>query len=227
MAYAKQRKDSYFAVFWLNIHDDASVRQSFATIANLILRFHPSVSHVSNADITGRLDEIVDAVLAWLSDRYKTRWLAIYDNYDNPSIPGNNDPDAVDIHRFLPDAYQGFVIITTRSSHRQNIFVRNLKSTQNSVDIPADVSEEALSAIGEPALTILARFDLETDPDVTAVVRRLDGLALALATTHTYLEQASVSLATYLGLYESSWEQLHQDDLGLKTYEDRTPYSTW
>ncbi|KAK5698453.1 hypothetical protein LTR17_023657 [Elasticomyces elasticus] len=144
MAYAKQHKDSYFAVFWLNIQDDASVEESFATIASLILRYHPSASHVSNADLTGSLDEIVDAVLAWLSDRDKTRWLAIYDNYDNPSIPGNNDQDAVDIHRFLPDAYQGFVIITTRSSHGQNISVRNLKSTQDSVDIPADVSERVL-----------------------------------------------------------------------------------
>ncbi|TKA63500.1 hypothetical protein B0A55_11221 [Friedmanniomyces simplex] len=197
VAYAKRQKDSYSAVFWLNIRDEASVKQSFAKIAERILRYHPSASHVSDTDLTGSLDEIVDAVLAWLGDSDNRRWLAIYDNYDNPRVPGNNDPDAVDIHRFLPDAYQGSVIITTRSSqvkHGQKISVRKLKSTQDSVDI---------------------------------LVRRLDGLPLALATTGSYLEQASVSVAIYLRLYESSWAQLHQDDLGLETYEDRTLYSTW
>ena len=69
--------------------------------------------------------------------------------------------------------------------------------------------------------------DQESDPDVTALVRRLDGLPLALATAGSYLEQASISVSTYLRLYESSWAQIHQDDPGLETYEDRTLYSTW
>ena len=62
---------------------------------------------------------------------------------------------------------------------------------------------------------------------MTDLVRRLDGLPLALATTGAYFKQASVSVATYLHLYEASWVQIHQDDLGLETYEDRTIYSTW
>ncbi|KAK5699198.1 hypothetical protein LTR17_023451 [Elasticomyces elasticus] len=44
-----------------------------------------------------------------------------------------------------------------------------------------------------------------------ALVRKLDGLPLALATTGVHLEQASI----------------HQDDLGLETYKDRILYSTW
>jgi hypothetical protein len=62
------------------------------------------------------LDEVVDAVKAWLSLRNNTRWLIIFDNYDNPKLPGHTNPRAVDIHKFLPDSYQGLVIITTRSS---------------------------------------------------------------------------------------------------------------
>ncbi|KAK6384171.1 hypothetical protein LTR81_027439 [Elasticomyces elasticus] len=215
VTYAKHRKDSYSAVIWLNIRDEASVRQSFAIVAERILRYYPSATYVSSADPTGNLDDIVNAVLAWLSSPDNTRWLAIYDNYDNPRVPSNNDPDAVDIQRFLPDADQGSVIITTRSSqvkHGQRIFVRKLERTQDSVDLLSNVSRKAYSV---------------DDPDVKALVRRLDGLPLALATTGAYLEQASVSIATYLRLYESSWAQIHQDDPGLETYEDRTLYSTW
>ncbi|KAK1807232.1 hypothetical protein LTR12_018424 [Friedmanniomyces endolithicus] len=65
------------------------------------------------------------------------------------------------------------------------------------------------------------------DLDVMALVKRLDGLPLALATTGSYLDQVTVSVAEYLSLYESSWLQLHENDPGLDTYEDRTLYSTW
>jgi hypothetical protein len=62
------------------------------------------------------LDEVVDAVKAWLSLPYNMRWLMIYDNYDNPKIAGKIDPVAVDIRIFLPESYQGSIIITTRLS---------------------------------------------------------------------------------------------------------------
>ncbi|KAK3617870.1 hypothetical protein LTR22_026575 [Elasticomyces elasticus] len=215
VAYAKRYKDTYSAVFWLNVRDEASVKQSFAIVAKRILRYHPSASHVSNVDLGANLDDIVNAVLAWLGESDNTRWLAIFDNYDNPKVRSNDLPDAVDIRRFLPDAYQGSVIITTRSSEvrfGQKVLVQKMKRTQESVDILSNTSRRALSA---------------NDLDVAALVKELDGLPLALATTGAYLEQASVSVATYLHLYESSWAQIHQDDLGLETYEDRILYSTW
>ncbi|KAK5110490.1 hypothetical protein LTR85_001019 [Meristemomyces frigidus] len=151
VAYAKQHQDSYSAVFRLNIRDEKSVKLSFAVVAERILRYHPSTRHVSFADLTGNLDEIVAAVLAWLSDSEDRRWLVIYDNYDNPKVPGNDARDAVDILRFLPDAYQGSVIITARSAqvkHGRKIPVRKLTSAQDSVDILSNVSGRALSMKG-------------------------------------------------------------------------------
>ena len=58
-------------------------------------------------------------------------------------------------------------------------------------------------------------------------MKTLDGLPLALATAGAYLDQVSVSIAEYLKLYRSSWLQLHEDDPGLESYEDRTLQSTW
>ena len=41
IAYAKGHKDSYSAVFWLNIKDEDSLKQSFAKAAKRISREHP------------------------------------------------------------------------------------------------------------------------------------------------------------------------------------------
>ena len=138
IAYAKRYKDSYSAIFWLNIKDEDSLRQSFAKIAKQILRAHPSVSRLSSVDIKGDLDEVIDAIKAWLSLPNNTQWLMIYDNYDNPKLPGSTDPAGVNIRDFLPESYQGSIIITTRSSQIQigySIQVRKFQNISDSLEI--------------------------------------------------------------------------------------------
>ena len=136
--YAKRQKDNYSAIFWLNIKDEDSLKQSFADIAKQILREHPSASRLSSVDMKGNLDEVVDAVKAWLSLPNNTRWLIIYGNYDNPNLPNTIDPTEVDIRKFLPESYQGAVIITTRSFRVRSghgIQVGKLKDVQDSLRI--------------------------------------------------------------------------------------------
>ncbi|RYP59310.1 hypothetical protein DL770_010237 [Monosporascus sp. CRB-9-2] len=184
IAYAKRHKGSYSAVFWLNIKDENSLKHSFSIMAKRILREHPSAIRLSSVD-TENLDEVIDAVKAWLSLPNNTRWLLIYDNYDNPKLPSNKDPAALDIGDFLPESYQGSVIVTTRSSQ------------------------------------------VKIDPDAVSLVRKLDGLPLALATAGAYLNQTSTSFGTYLRLYEDSWTRLQTTSPELSSYADRTLYSTW
>ena len=119
------------------------MKQSFATVAKQISREHPSASRLSSMDIKGDLDDIVDAVKAWLSLPNNTRWLMIYDNYDNPKLPGNRDPATVDIQKFLPESYQGSVIITTRSSQLKIghlIHVGKLEDMSDSLEILSSTS---------------------------------------------------------------------------------------
>jgi hypothetical protein len=93
------------------------LKQSFAKVARQIVREHPSVDQLSRNDKKEKdPDEIVDAVKAWLSLPRNTRWLMIYDNYNNLKVPNNIDHAATDIRRFLLESYQGLVMITTRSS---------------------------------------------------------------------------------------------------------------
>ena len=138
IAYAKRRGDGCSAIFWLNIKDEDSLKQSFAKIARQILRQHPSASWLSNIDFKENLDRVIDAVKTWLSLPDHTRWLLIYDNYDNPKVASNMNPTAVDIEEFLPEAYQGSVIVTTRSSQVDigyPIHLRKLRDVQESLDI--------------------------------------------------------------------------------------------
>ncbi|KAK5110510.1 hypothetical protein LTR85_001000 [Meristemomyces frigidus] len=215
VAYAKRHRSGYSATFWFNIRDDTSVKQSFAKAAKRILQHHPSAYQLSRIDTNGDLDDVVEAVNAWLSEADNTRWLAIYDNYDNPKIRANKDAAAVDISRFLPDASQGSVIITTRSSQ---VRIGQCIPTQKLTDVVENV--EILSS--------MSRRDLSTeDESVLALVRRLDGLPLAIATAGAYLDQVTITVADYLRLYETSWRELHKSDPGLDSYEDRTLYSTW
>ncbi|KAH8600126.1 kinesin light chain [Bisporella sp. PMI_857] len=215
IAYAKRHKDNYSAIFWLNIKDEDSLKQSFIKIAKQILRQHPSASWVSNIDFNENLDRVVDAVKAWLSLPDHTRWLLIYDNYDNPKIAGNRDPAAVDIEPFLPEAYQGSVIVTTRSSQVDigyPLHLRKLSDVQESLEILSYTSR---------------REGLVNDPDVIKLAKELDGFPLALATAGAYLNQVSICSADYLRLYKESWAKLQNTSPKLGSYEDRTLYSTW
>jgi hypothetical protein len=119
------------------------VKQSFTNIAKQILREHPQISQLGGVDAKENLDELIDAVKAWLSLPNNSRWLMIYDNYDNPKLATTTDTAAVDIRRFLPEAYQGSVVITTRSAqvkvgHR--IQVAKMKQLRDSLEILSNTS---------------------------------------------------------------------------------------
>jgi hypothetical protein len=142
IAYAKRHKDNYSAIFWLNIKDEDSLKQSFANVAKQILREYPSARWLSSVNMKN-LDEVVDAVKAWQGLPYNTRWLMIYNNYDNPRLASNKDLAAVDITKYLPEAYQGSVLITTRSSQVQighPIQVTKLADLRDSLKILSNAS---------------------------------------------------------------------------------------
>lgn len=153
IAYAKRHKDNYSAVFWLNIKDENSLKQSFTRIAKQIIREHPSTSRLSSVIQGKNLDEIIDAVKAWLSLRNNTRWLLIYDNYDNPRIPNHAKPDAINVKEYLPEAYQGSVIITTRSSQVKighAIRMQKMQNLEDNLKVLSTTSKREVLVQGKP-----------------------------------------------------------------------------
>ncbi|KAH8657178.1 hypothetical protein BGZ60DRAFT_532027 [Tricladium varicosporioides] len=215
ITYAKRHKEKYTAIFWLNANDEDSLKLSFRDIAQQVLRHHPSTSVLSNVDQDTDLDQVVRVVKAWLDFPQNTRWLMIYDNFDNPKTPGNPDGSAVDIRQFLPRSDHGSIIITTRSSQvgqGERIRVQKLPDVREGLEIVSNIS---------------GRRGIENNPDAIALVKELDGLPLALATAGAYLEHVTTSFSDYLRLYKISWLKLQTTSPLLNSYEDRTLYTTW
>jgi len=154
----------------------------------------------------------------------------IFDNYDNPKLPRNWDPTAVDIKKFFPESYQGSIIITTRSSQVKNgqlIQVRKLGDIRDSLEILSNASRRKGLFDGKNVIHFCdTDLILLIDSDAIILTKELDGLPLALATTGAYLDQVTVGFSDYLRLYKQSWVQLQESSPELDSYEDRTLYST-
>jgi hypothetical protein len=143
ITYARRHKEKYTAIFWLNANDEDSLKLSFQDVAQQVLRHHPSTSVLSSVDQKKDLDQVVSAVKAWLDFPRNTRWLMIYDNFDNPKTPGNPDGLAVDIRQFLPRSDHGSIIITTRSSQvrqGERIHVQKLPDVREGLEIVSNMS---------------------------------------------------------------------------------------
>ncbi|KAH7016584.1 P-loop containing nucleoside triphosphate hydrolase protein, partial [Microdochium trichocladiopsis] len=212
--YINRYRDEYSAIFWINIKDEASIQQSFARIATQILEQSADTGSLKGLNLQQDHDKIVQAMKAWLSLPGNTRWLIVYDNYDDPKLPGRKADAVVDIHQFLPGAHQGSIVITTRLSQIDmgyHIRVDKLKSEHESLEILSKVS---------------GRNGLQDDGDAKDLVRKLDGLPLALATAGAYLKRVPISIRQYLRYYQESWERI-TGNLHLRSYADRTLSSTW
>ncbi|CAI6092175.1 unnamed protein product [Clonostachys chloroleuca] len=215
VTYTKRYRDEYSAIFWLNIKDELSIRRSFTKVAKQILRQHPDASGLNALDPQLNPEEVIEAVKAWLSLPGNTRWLIVYDNYDNPRLSNDKTDKGVDIFQFLPPSYQGSIIVTTRLSqvdigHR--IRIQKLESIDDSLKILSTTS---------------GRDRLHDDMDARDLVEKLDGLPLALATAGAYLRHVAASFSDYLRLYTKSWARLHASTPDLGSYQDRTLSSTW
>ncbi|CAN9171071.1 unnamed protein product [Alternaria alternata] len=215
LAYAQRHKDEYSAVFWVNSKDVDTLKQGYAAAARRIYREHPSLVYLNAVAEGSDLDEAAEGVKRWLSSAGNDRWLVIYDNYDTPKLPGHDELDTFDIRPFLPEADQGAILITTRSSQLQlgrPVAVKKLRDIEHSLEILSQTSR---------------RDGLGVDPDARKLADELDGLPLALATVGAYLYHVSTSFADYLQLYKVSWLHLQQNTPQLLSYEDRALYSTW
>jgi len=126
--YAYTKNVDISAVLWLNASSLESLQESFLRIAQqlvdhyvrLVSSAQPPYGRVAEilglkgmVDEGGRVkkninepDSIVHAVLAWLNFQSNQRWLAVYDNYD--------DPESFAIGKFMPSLHTGRIIITSR-----------------------------------------------------------------------------------------------------------------
>lgn len=106
LKYVRVHKNAYSAVLWMNGASMDIVMQSFRHAVSRV----PWIPTMYLDPQSIQDDEVVDAVLFWLSQQDNTRWLMIFDNVDL-AIP---DAGAYDINKLIPKADHGRVIITSR-----------------------------------------------------------------------------------------------------------------
>jgi len=98
ITYAKRHRASYSSIFWLNATSPTTLKGSLRSLARRVL---PLGAGRQCDD-----DQILEHTARWLSEGENTRWLLIFDNYD--------EPDGYDIKKYYPSASHGSIIITTR-----------------------------------------------------------------------------------------------------------------
>ncbi|KAL8784584.1 MAG: hypothetical protein Q9195_008985 [Heterodermia aff. obscurata] len=212
LAHTRDCGDDYSSVFWVNAKDETSLRQSMADWSAVI--FSEPASPVAPGADNEKLK--IDKVKKWLSEPKNDRWLLIFDNYDDPKLPGIESSTGYDIRVYFPHRSQGSILITTRSPLLQfakKLQLKKVEDIEQSIAILAVKSGREVSG--------------ENDASARRLARRLDGLPLALATAGAYLSQSTDSFDEYLESYNDSWSDLSQYSRGLMDYEDRTLFSTW
>ncbi|SLM38624.1 Tetratricopeptide-like helical domain [Lasallia pustulata] len=215
VTFVKEHRDAYSAIFWLNGKNEDTLKQSFAVMAKRLYKEHPSSPLLRMAAEAKDVDQIGVIIRQWLSAKAKHRWMLVFDNIDNPKLPGNEDPQAYDVRLYFPEAHQGSILITTRSSRLK---IGKFVSVRKLVDI-----RESIAILTSTS----GRVNLDRDTYAIDLVNQLDGLPLALTTAGAYLSQVSTSLEDYLRHYRSSWLKLQQKSPDLLSYEDRALYTTW
>lgn len=110
LAYAREHRDRYTSLFWVNAKDEVSLRQSFSTLASIIL-----TSTGTPAMNIGEEKTQVELIRRWLSEDWNCEWLMIFDNYDDPNLPNLRSATGFDIRSYFPYRTHGHILITTRS----------------------------------------------------------------------------------------------------------------
>ena len=105
VTFAKTTKSSFSAIFWLNAKSETLLRRSILNIASQLSFVPTSLGGSAGVD---NEDAAIAHFREWLSRPENTRWMLIYDNYD--------EPEAYNVKMFFPYRAQGSVLITTRSS---------------------------------------------------------------------------------------------------------------
>jgi hypothetical protein len=149
--YVKQQRDAYPAIFWLNGRSEDMLKQSFKNMARRLFDQFPSSTLLRTAAESKDANQVTGAMKRWLSVKGNNQWLMVFDNVDNPKLPGIKDPQAYNIKSYFPEAHQGFILITTRSSQLKIgkiIPVKKLQNVRESIAILAYMSDRPISDQG-------------------------------------------------------------------------------
>jgi hypothetical protein len=112
--FARRSIDTYTSIFWLNAQDEGILKTGLAGLAAQVMG-----EQISATD-SHEEDRMVQQVRQWFSQPDNGGWLVLFDNYDNPLVPGVTSTTVTsttsyDIRDYFPHREHGSILITTRS----------------------------------------------------------------------------------------------------------------
>ena len=135
--FARRSVDTYTSIFWLNAQDESTLKVGLAELTAQVMGEQKSPSLY---DDTHEEERMVQQVRQWFSQPDNDGWLVIYDNYDNPVLPGITGTSCYDIREYFPHREHGSILITTRSSRlvfAKQLAVKKLNDLNQSLSILA------------------------------------------------------------------------------------------
>ncbi|KAK3615670.1 hypothetical protein LTR56_026445, partial [Elasticomyces elasticus] len=212
--YARKHQHSYSGVFWLDGASRDRLRQSFLQVARRLpheqLRSH-IVAMLGAPAVDA--EAVLEEVLRWLSIPANKRWLLVIDNVDLEYEGPSKDEQGYDPRGIIPDADHGSVLITTR--------LAGVERLGDSLRL-GHVNDDEAKAI----LQSSAKKPLQ---DVDVLLRKLNGLPLALTQAGAYIGRTGIDVSTYIRHFDGTWSDLirKQDRFPLQEYAQRSMLTTW
>ncbi|KAF2135121.1 uncharacterized protein K452DRAFT_261056, partial [Aplosporella prunicola CBS 121167] len=213
--YLRTHQNDYSAIFWLDGSSEEQLRQSLVNSAFRISQEELKADTlVALRDSTTEKGVVVRGVLQWLSIPTNTRWLLVLDNVDYDYLSKPHDPGAFNIEEYFPDIDGGSVLITSRLKILRQRFKNGLEVGQTNSD---------------DSKGILTNNAGRTIQDSDTLVKRLDGLPLALAQAGAYIGLNGMTATQYLKHYEDTWTELmeNHEKFSVPEYQSRTVLTTW
>jgi hypothetical protein len=109
--FARCSMDIYTSIFWLDAQDESTLKAGLARLAAQVMGEQKSPSVFDSHEE----ERMVQQMRQWFSRPDNNGWLVLYDNYDDPLVPGITTTTSYDIRDYFPYRGHGSILITTRS----------------------------------------------------------------------------------------------------------------
>ncbi|KAF8475539.1 P-loop containing nucleoside triphosphate hydrolase protein, partial [Kalaharituber pfeilii] len=235
MEYIYRHFKNYSSVFWINAASEQTTKISFTHIMQQLIKHHaklsekPDYPHIGRLlGMAGKLDSmgmftvqqpseeqhIVNAVKEWLTAEDNTKWLLVFDNFD--------DLESFDINDYIPTSAHGTVIITSR--RRQSIQGRRVLEV---MQMDNSEAEELLFRSAKLDLGELSPGDYEREKEAAAaIVQKLGYLPLAIDQAGAYIHTRDYLFSRYLKEYQANVTQLLSKKWKVGK-NDRSVFAAW
>lgn len=98
LEFVQRHRTRYSSVFWFNATTEQTMKASVRSVVGRVDSPRQTDDASDERNLTSMLD--------WLADVRNDKWLLVFDNYD--------EPNEMDIERYIPYAGHGSIIVTTR-----------------------------------------------------------------------------------------------------------------